>query len=182
MRLSDERYEDIKREVLLTFIEYDIRCVPINAFEIATKMGLTVVPYSVLSEDKRNAAMRFSEDGFSAEDNRGKWTIYYNDSCKNYGRINQTIMHENAHYVLGHMVGDEVEEAEAKFFAKYALAPPPLVHNICEVVTTECIMNVFDISFQAASIAHQYYNNWLEYGGKAYTDYEEQMLELFDVA
>lgn len=182
MRLSDEQYEEIKKTVISTFVEYDVRCIPISAFEMATKMGLTVIPYSALSDSKHDVALKISEDGFSIEDNRGEWIIYYNDSCKNYGRINQTIMHEIGHYVLGHIEGNEQEEAEAKFFAKYALVPPPLVHNTCEKVTPECIMEVFDISFQAATIAYGYYNNWLKYGGKDYTDYEEQMLELFNVA
>lgn len=182
MRLSDEQYEEIKKEVISSFVEYDVKCIPISAFEMATKMELTVIPYSALSDSKRDVALRISEDGFSIEDNKDEWIIYYNDSCKNYGRINQTIMHEIAHYVLGHIEGNEQEEAEAKFFAKYALAPPPLVHNVCEKVTPECIMKVFDISFQAATIAYRYYNTWLKYGGKDYTDYEEQILELFDVA
>ena len=33
-----------------------------------------------------------------------------------------TILHEIAHCVLDHQEGTEIEEAEAKFFAKYALA------------------------------------------------------------
>ena len=182
MRLSNGQYEEIKQAVISTFVEYDVRCIPISAFEMATKMGLIIVPYSALSDYKREAAVKFSEDGFSVEKTNGEWTIYYNDSCKNYGRINQTIMHEIAHYVLGHVEGNEQEEAEAKFFAKYALAPPPLVHNVCEEVTPECIAQVFDISFQAARIAYEYYNSWLKYGDKDYTDYEEKMLVLFDVA
>lgn len=182
MRLEDEQYEEIKKTVISSFVEYDVRCIPVSAFEMATKMGLTIIPYSALNDIKRAAALKFSEDGFSAESNNGEWTIYYNDSRKNYGRINQTIMHEIGHYVLGHIEGNELEEAEAKFFAKYALAPPPLVHNACENVTPKCIMEVFNISFQAATIAYKYYINWLKYGSKEYTDYEEKMLELFDVA
>ena len=71
---------------------------------------------------------------------------------------------------------------EAKFFAKYALAPPPLVHNICEEVNPFIIMNKFEISYEAARYACDYYHNWIEFGEPDYTKYERKMLELFNVA
>ena len=93
MRLEDEQYEEIKRTVIDTFSVYGIRCIPISAFEMATKMGIKVIPYSALSEEKRSAAMRESKDGFSIGSSRSQeWMIFYNDACESYGRINQTIM------------------------------------------------------------------------------------------
>ena len=182
MRLKNEQYEEIKRAVIDTFIEYDIRCIPINAFEIAVKMGLIIIPYSALNEEQLDASMRFSEDGFSMEKKNGEWTIYYNDMCQNYGRINQTIMHEIGHYVLGHINEGDEEEAEAKFFAKYALVPPPLVHNMGREANPDSIMNVFQVSYEAATYAYDYYLNWLNFGDPDYTKYERKMLELFNVA
>ena len=183
MRLENEQYEEIKRTVIETFAEYDIKSIPISAFEMAFKMGITVVPYSSLGEEGSKLAMRFSADGYSYE-NGNKWTIYYNDACENYGRINHTIMHEIGHFAMGHTDdGDEDEkEAEAKFFAKYALAPPPLIHNMAGPINAETIMNTFDISYQAARIAYKYYKNWLKYGEQNYTDYEEKILKLFEGA
>ena len=64
MRLSDEQYEDIKELVVSLFKEYDIRCIPISAFEIAVKMGIKIIPYSALSEEKEKVALRISKDGF----------------------------------------------------------------------------------------------------------------------
>ncbi len=182
MRLDNKKYEEIKQAVIDTFLEYDVRCIPISAFELAVKMGLRVVPYSSLSRKKRCVAVKISLDGFLVEKNDGIWLIYYNDECKTYGRINQTIMHEIGHYILGHIHEGEAEEAEANFFAKYALAPPPLIHNMVKPVKTETIMDKFDISHQAAEIAYKYYQSWLRYGGKYYTEYEKKMLELFEVA
>jgi hypothetical protein len=37
--LSHSRYEEIKRIVVDLFIKFDVRCVPISGFELATKMG-----------------------------------------------------------------------------------------------------------------------------------------------
>ena len=183
MRLRNEQYEEIKQTVIETFAAYDIKSIPISAFEMAVKMGISVVPYSSLNSKRRKSAMAFSTDGYSIETG-STWTIFYNDSCANYGRINHTIMHEIGHFAMGHTDdGDEEEkEAEAKFFAKYALAPPPLIHNMVWPINTETIMLTFDISYQAAEIAYKYYQNWLKYGGQYYTDYEEKMLELFKVA
>lgn len=184
MRLTDDQYEEIKQTVIDTFEEYDVKSIPISAFEMAIKMGISIIPYSSLSEDKQKVAMAISSDGYSVETQSGKWIIYYNDFCKNYGRINQTIMHEIGHYAMGHTEsGDEEEkEAEAKFFAKYALAPPPLIHNMDGPITVDTIMQTFDISYQAAKIAYYYYQTWLRCGGKEYTDYEIRMLDLFKVA
>ena len=39
MRLTDEQYEFIKGEVVALFERYDVRCIPINGFELAYKMG-----------------------------------------------------------------------------------------------------------------------------------------------
>jgi len=49
-RLSDKRCEEIKEIVVNTFEELNIRCIPISAFEMATKLGAVVVPYSSKSE------------------------------------------------------------------------------------------------------------------------------------
>ena len=182
MRLKNEQYEEIKRAVIDTFIEYDIKCVPINAFEMAVKMGLMVIPYSALTKEQLVSSNKFSQDGFSMEMENNDWKIYYNDMCQNYGRINQTIMHEIGHYVLGHIKEGKEEEAEAKFFAKYALAPPPLIHNICDDVNPFALMNKFEISYEAAQYACDYYQHWMDFGEPDYTQYERKMLELFHVA
>ena len=53
MRLSDEQYEEIKQTVIDTFVAYDVKGIPINGFELATKMGITIVPYSSLKKEQR---------------------------------------------------------------------------------------------------------------------------------
>ncbi len=46
--LSHERYEEIKQIVVDVFVKYNVSCVPVNGFELATKMGITVIPYSAM--------------------------------------------------------------------------------------------------------------------------------------
>lgn len=176
MRLSDEAYESIKQFVANMFIDYDIKEVPIDAFDVARKMGISVIPYSALGENLRATALKYSTDGFSIENRSGKWCIYYNDAVGVYERINQTIMHEIGHITLGHIKEGEEEEAEAKFFAKYALVSPVLILNMKSSVTVENIMKEFKISYQAAVIAFNNYHKRFTYGPEGYMGYEKQIL------
>lgn len=181
MRLSDETYEEIKQAVADMFVDYDIKEVPLCSFEVAIKIGLTVIPYSALDSAKWIEAIEYSEDGYSLETNEGEWIIYYNDEDKDYSRINQTIMHEIGHYILGHIEEGEIEEAKAKFFAKYALASPPLIHNMKKEKTTENVMEAFDIGYMAACYALQYYRKRMKYGEREYVSYEIQILEQLEI-
>lgn len=181
MRLSDETYEEIKQAVADMLVDYDITGVPINAFEVATKIGLTVIPYSALTKTQRRKSLFYSSDGYSIEKSDGNWIIYYNDLFKDFTRINQTIMHEVGHYILGHTKEGVQEEAEAKFFAKYALASPPLLHNMKKEKTIENVMDSFGIGYCAAGIAIDYYRKWIIYGPVEYVAYERKILQQLEV-
>lgn len=180
MKLTNEIYEYIKEEIVALFEEYDIKCIPISGFELAHKMGFQVIPYSSFSEEKRLKLMEIDEDGFFTDYNR-KETILYNDRV-NYKRVNMTFLHEIGHYVLGHT--DDMDksqvEAEAKFFAKYALAPPPLVHMI-RPKSSEDIMRIFDLSREASKNVFAYYMKWLDKKHQVpkLTRYEVSILSIF---
>ena len=74
-RLSDNRCEEIKEIVVNTFEELDIRCIPISGFEIATKLGAIVVPYSSESVETHQLMPEESEDGFTIKKD-GVWYIF----------------------------------------------------------------------------------------------------------
>ncbi len=177
MRLSDETCEFIKGEVTALFEKCDVRCIPINGFELAMQMWINLIPYSSLNDQKRAAAMKLSPDGFFMESKDGQELIFYNDSI-GYKRANMTILHEIGHCVLDHQSGTVEEEKEANFFAKYAAAPPPLVHRI-KPHSPEEIADVFDLSYEASVNALNYYHKWLRYGSADYTSYEIRLLRLF---
>ena len=181
MKLADETYEYLKQAVADMFVDYDIKGIPISSFEVAIKIGLHLVPYSALRVTLRLQAIGFSKDGFSVETNDGQWIIYYNDDDMDYSRINQTIMHEVAHYILGHIKDGEEEEAEAKFFAKYALASPALIHNMSSEKTVKNVMEAFSIGYQAANIALSNYRKRLRYGKPHYMIYEKQILMQLEI-
>lgn len=175
--LSYTRYEEIKQIITDLFIKYDVSCVPVNSFELATKMGIKIIPYSAIPESNRWLLLKESEDGFLVEKNVGEWYIYYNDK-KDYGRINNTIMHEIGHIVLDHSEDSELAEKEVKFFAKYALVPPVLVHKL-KLDNPIDIADIFAVSYEAACYAYSYYTKWLQYGSSEYTKYELTLLNLF---
>jgi len=181
MRLKNEKYEEIKRIIIDTFVTYRIKSIPINPSEIGIVLGIPIIPYSAFSKAKQKKLLSISNDGFSFSQN-GIWKIYYNDTYTNYKRIRNTIMHEIGHYVLGHIEEGEEEESEAKFFAKYALAPIPLIHNMKCEITIDNIMDTFEISYDAAKIALNNYQKWLQFGDENYKDYEQELLQLFEVA
>ncbi len=178
-RLSDKRFEEIKESIVKTFEKLTIRCIPISGFEIATKLGAVLVPYSSKNEEKQQLMMKISEDGFTIKKS-GVWYIFYNDA-KGHRRIKNTITHECGHIVLDHTEESELAEAEANFFAKYALAPPVFIHKFGLKDVYE-VYEVFDISFEAAIYAFSYYHKWLTYGNKDYTNYERRLLLLFKEA
>lgn len=182
-KLSNERYEFIKGEVCELFIRLDVKCMPVSGFEIASKLGITLIPYSSLSVKKRREAKKISEDGFYMEDNENEFGteyIFYNDKYIPYERQNMTILHEIGHCVLDHRGHSDEEEAEARFFAKYAIAPPVLVDKI-EPSCPEDIMDYFDLSSEAAWYAYDYYLNWkrIHNAHGSYTDYERKLLRLY---
>ncbi len=178
--LSDERYEQIKTTVVELFEKLDIHCTPISGFEIATQMGVKVIPYSAYPLTTKMLMLKRSEDGFSIKKTTGEWFIFYNDE-KPYGRVNNTIMHEDAHIILDHTEDSELAESEAKFFAKFALAPPVLIHKF-GLNNAFDISNRFEISYEAAKYALNFYHKWLNHGNSRYTNYEIKLCQLFGLA
>lgn len=178
--LSHSRYEEIKRIIVDLFIKYEISCVPVSGFELATKMGIKVIPYSAIHISKRDLLIKKSEDGFCTEKTPGEWYIHYNDQ-KGYSRINNTIMHEIGHIALDHSEDSQLAEKEVRFFAKYALVPPVLLHKL-KIFDPMEISDIFNVSYEAACYALSYYRKWLQYGSIDYTDYEKDLLKLFEIA
>jgi len=177
LRLAAFRYEEIKKSIVDFFEEQKICCTPINGFEIATKIGAKIIPYSMFPE--KELLEKVSKDGFSIKKG-SQWYLYYNDA-QSYERINFTMMHETGHIILDHTEESEVAEAEANFFAKFSLAPPVLIHKF-DLRDPYEVADRFEISLEAAFYAFNYYKKWLKYGEKAYKDYELKICEMFGLA
>lgn len=177
VKLSGNRYEEIKKAVVNTFVEYDISCIPISGFKLAAKMRIKIKPYSAYSKHTQHLMLKKSADGFSVQLETGEWTIFYNDSANGL-RVNNTIMHELGHIILDHTEDSELAEKEVNFFAKYALAPPVLIHKL-GLNTPDEISKTFEISHEAAGYASDYYKNWRYFSKRGYKDYELDLLHQF---
>ena len=83
MRLLDKRYEEIKKIVVELFTELNLYDVPIDCFKICEMLGIVVIKYSDVKEEKRKACKEFSKDGFCMEiekNDQSVFYIYYDDS------------------------------------------------------------------------------------------------------
>ena len=102
MRLLNKRYEEIKKIVVELFTELNLYDVPIDCFKICEMLGIVVIKYSDVKEEKRKACKEFSKDGFCMEiekNDQSVFYIYYDDSMYDR-RIRFTIMHEIGHIDL----------------------------------------------------------------------------------
>ena len=179
MYLDDETYEEIKGEVA----HYLTQCgmsYPLDAGVFARRMNLKMTPYSDLGPEACFMAMRASEDSFLCEKNCAFSYVFFNDS-RMEERRDTSILHEVGHLVLDHNSTpnkpDAVKEAEAKFFAKYAKAPMPLIH-LLPIKTVETIKTAFGLSCEAAGYALSNYKNWHDHFNGTYKEYELKILAL----
>ena len=71
--------------------------------------------------------------------------------------------------------------SEKIFFAKYSIAPPPLI-NIAKCECPCDVAVVFDVSGEASMYLYSYYQKWMQYGPREYEPFELQMIEMFQAA
>ena len=186
-KFSDERYDEIKQEVIDMFEECEIDTYPIDCFEIARKLHYVLHPYSTLDAAGYLEAITISPDAFSrveqnSETGMFEYVIYYNDQDYNIGHIRWSIFHEIGHCVLGHHDNppgnEEREEDEANFFAKYAMTPPPLL-NVTRCSCPSDVEEKFNTSGEFSGYAYEYFQVWLHKGPRDYQDFEIRLLQLF---
>ena len=175
VRLSDERYEEIKEEVVELYKELHITKFPVIAMDVCKQLDIVLKSYNQFNERAFVAVIRASEDGMVAKiDNH--YEIFYNPS-KDSARVRFTIFHEIGHIRLHHLIHDEENEAEANFFASYFLAPAPLIQYFNLEYIHE-VMDKFWVTISLATNAFSRYGKWLKYSGNFYTQYEKELLEL----
>lgn len=172
------------------FEECQVSTYPIDPFVIAQKLYYVLRPYSSLNPEDYMEAISISLDAYSrVEVNKqtgmNEYVIYFNDRTTNLGRLRWSIFHEIGHIYLGHHDNpddsqNDIEEAEANFFAKYAIAPPPLV-NVTNCTGPDDIATRFFASYDAANNCYSYYLKWLQFGPRCYLKFELRLLELFNV-
>lgn len=162
MQLHDQRYEEIKAECVNMLEHVHATSYPLNAVDILRTLGAILIPYSEIGDKVKEATSEaFSKDGFQLTKN-GILYVFFNNT-RGSGRTKYTLFHESGHFWLKHAFPSELAESEADFFAKYCLAPPPVVHYFgCSDFYQ--LMDRFELSQEAAIYAWQYYCKWLKRG------------------
>lgn len=188
--LPKQRYNEIDKEVINMFEECEITEFPIDCFAIARKLHYVLRPYSSLPFPERIKACSFDSDGYSKLEinpftGMYEYVIYYNDVGVIEGRMRWTIFHEIGHIYLGHHDNPPTnvarEEAEANHFAKYAIAPNPLI-SVANCEDPRDIHDIFHASMMASGFLYDSYMSWLHFGPRFYLPHEMHLLELFHAA
>ena len=180
-KLHYDTYEEIKIKIVSLFKQYNITSVPIDCFKLASNMGFELIPYSNLSDKKLEAVKKLSGgDGYTIDIvDSGRKIIFYDDTAC-LGRQRFTILHELGHYILDHRERSDLAEAEADFFAKYAIAPPPIIYGL-EIDNYVDISDIFVTSKECAFYLMESFVKWINYGPKYFTNYEWDLLHLFNL-
>jgi hypothetical protein len=76
------------------------------------------------------------------------------------------------------MEHSDVAEAEANFFAKYAIAPLPIVH-LFKPEDPYDIMETFGLSFECAWYVMKNYKKWYQYHKDDKPEYELIIVNLY---
>ncbi len=142
-------YAYLYGKILETYRKCSVNSFPIDCFDIAQKLGFSVVRYSDLDSAKRIACLKLSHDACLI-----KRLLCYNDAVLPE-RIRFSLMHE-----IGHIVLETNSEKEADAFASHILAPRIAVHFMYPK-TVNNIHDTFGISYTAADIVLENHRNWL---------------------
>lgn len=182
---KDPRFEDVKKIARNFLLDEEINSLPINSFEIAKKLDIELVPYSLskykpLSDIDVDGAVTYWD---------GRIAIFYNNNITCKERINWTIMHEIGHIYLSHFKYDKtlwmsnlseeerrVLEIEAHCFASEVLAPFAILNKL-DIKDHTDIMTLCGISSSAAQRRFETINNYL-YKEK-YEEQDQQICSYF---
>lgn len=181
MRLKDERYEEIKKEVAYMFEDYDVTDIAIDVFEIAEKMNIKIVYASeIIAKSKGKiteySLYRFPPSYLHYNESEQRFYVYIDDVGTGINRQRFSMAHEIMHIRLGHQEQNAKNEAEANFGAQYMLSPTSLVLlDVGNLLFQEenFIRCVFEVSEPVAITSARYNYNRIHYFDLKPRDYEE---------
>lgn len=164
------RYDRVMIKVNNLFLQENITSFPVNPFQIIKNNRWGLLTYSEIA-DEQGAWIEDIIDAFQSEDgytifDGTNYTIAYNDTIQNQGRIKFTLMHEIGHIYMNHLVDfDEtvlmrseltekkyrILENEANAFARNTLAPVIVVKEL-NLKTGTDVADYFGLSQAAATV------------------------------
>ena len=185
------RYNELDKAALQILMDYSDGEFPIDLVRLCEKLRIRLTPYSELeasklSEIKSIASSEELKDGFSIilrePDSAGyvAYTYYNDDKMEmNFSeRPNFTIAHEIKHVILREMDPSDDEEKEANHFARYLLAPTPLL-IVGKFETISEIQQKFGLTNSAAWNALEAKDHRVEKYGNSLFEYESDFVDWF---
>lgn len=181
MRLSDQRYEDIKMAIANFFEDYNVRKIPVDVFDLAEKMKIKVVFSSEIIKKHPKKVVKYKlftypHSYLYYDPDSQRLIIYIDDLGANKKRQRFSLAHELMHIILGHTEQNERNESEANFGATYLLAPTSLALIKLEdkiLFIPEIVMYIFDVSAPEAEIIVRYNINRVSLPDLNEKDYEK---------
>ena len=179
MRWPNSDYEKMAKLSIDIYLDYNINHFPVDAYVVANKMGFKISYYSDYTEEKRNAFLKFSEDGTNlplSNDPMHTKNIIINDKIDSHARKHATIFHEIKHIVNHDQDESPYNESMADFFARYMRCPTPyLVYK--NINSSMIIQLTFGVSTQMAEIALNNVQQRIKKYGHGIFDYELPLLK-----
>ena len=181
MRLSDQRYEQIKMAIADFLEDYDVKKIPVDVFDLAKKMQIKIVLASEILQKypkkiDEYVLFKYPHSYLYYDPDAQKFIIYIDDVGTKKKRQRFSLAHELMHIILGHTEQNEENESEANFGATYLLAPTSLALIRIEEETMfipEMIEDIFDVSGPEAEIIVRYNSNRVSLSDLNEKDYEK---------
>lgn len=183
MRLSNERYEQIKRAIANLFEDYDVKEIPVDVFGLARKMKIkTVFATEILEKHPKKIDRYFLYQyppAYMHYDLKSQMFIVYIDDIGTIiERQRYSLGHELMHVVLGHTEQNPKNESEANFGATYMLAPTSLAlikPGEQSLLVPKKIARIFKVSVPEAEIIARYNSKRLSLPNLKERDYEKKL-------
>lgn len=174
-------YPRLDEDAINLRIDYGFFEYSIDVFKLARCIGITLIPYSSLSEEKHSAIKATSDlnDGFTVMRHKNReWDFltYYNDNLP-LVRQRFTIAHEIKHVLYCEENPTEKDEALADHFARALLAPSCLVMFLMENHNVLELCDFFNISVQATRNAVKATKSRVKGKGKQLNQYEAEYID-----
>lgn len=176
MRRGQE-YDEIVKEIIQIFIDYDIKSFPLDLEKICRLLGVSLIPYSECGPEAKDLLLKKTKKGFFVRGtHESSPTIYYNDFDVTVGEMRYTISHEIKHYVYDECVVDTENDDLADYFARFFLCPIPYL-IVKGFLTQNDIVSHCKVSLSAAGNAASNISERMRWHGYKIFDYEISLLK-----
>ena len=176
MRYGRE-YDEIVKEIILIYIDYNIKSFPLDLEMICRLLGVSLVPYSECGPEAKDLLLKKTKKGFFVRGAAGRTpTIYYNDYEVSVGEMRYTISHEIKHYVYDECDADNENDDLADYFARFFLCPIPYL-IIKGILSPNDVVSHCKVTLTAAGNAASNISERMRWHGYKIFEYEVPLLK-----